>query len=102
VATFWEVVGWAAAVLLVGAYGLVATRRLDARSAAYHVMNLIGAVTLAAYSIYKSALPQLALNGFWAVIAVVGVALAVLATRGLTNARVEPDPEPGVEPVREA
>lgn len=100
-ALFWEIIGWGAAVLLVGAYGLVATRRLDAGSTAYHVMNLIGAIALAAYSVYKAALPQLALNAFWGAIALVGVVISVLAARGLTNARVEPDPAPGEEPVRE-
>ncbi len=97
----WEIVGWGSAVVLVGAYALVATHRLEARSATYHVLNLAAALGLAAYSVVKMAWPQVALNAFWAAIAIVGVLLAVSAARGLTSAAVEPDPEPGVEPVRE-
>lgn len=97
----WEFIGWGSAVVLVGAYALVATHRLEARGVRYHALNLIAALGLAAYSAVKMAWPQVALNAFWAAIAVVGVILAVGAARGITNARVEPDPEPGVEPVRE-
>ena len=81
--TLWEVVGWTCTVLLVGAYALVATRRLDARSPMYHVLNLVGAIGLAAYSLYKVAWPQLALNLFWGVVAVVGIVIAVVAARRL-------------------
>ena len=54
-AMLWESIGWISTVLLVGGYALVATRRLDARSPTYHVLNLVGAIGLAAYSLYKVA-----------------------------------------------
>jgi len=97
----WEVVGWGGAVLLVTAYALVATHRLDARSKTYHLMNLGAAVLLTVYSIVKFAWAQVALNAFWGAVAVIGIILAITAARGLTTAAVEPGVEPGVEPVRE-
>ncbi len=101
VSIFWEVVGWAGAVLLVSAYALVATHRLDARGRTYHGMNLVAAVALSAYSVVKVAWAQVALNAFWGAVAVVGIILAITSARGLTTAAVEPDLEPGAEPVRE-
>lgn len=89
---FWEVVGWAAAVLLVGAYALVATRRLDANSPTYHVLNLVGAIGLAAYSLYKVAWPQFALNLFWGGVALIGVIIAVVAGRRLRSGFPEEAP----------
>ena len=81
--TLWEVIGWTCTVLLVGAYALVATRKLDARSPTYHVLNLIGAIGLAAYSLYKVAWPQFALNLFWGAVALIGIVIAVVAARRL-------------------
>jgi hypothetical protein len=81
--TVWEVIGWTCTVLLVGAYALVATRRLDATSPTYHVLNLVGAIGLAAYSLYKVAWPQFALNLFWGGVALIGIVIAVVAARRL-------------------
>ena len=85
--TLWEVIGWTCTVLLVGAYALVATRKLDARSPTYHVLNLIGAIGLAAFSIYKTAWPQVALNAFWGGVAVIGIGIAVVAARRIRAGR---------------
>ena len=85
--TVWEVIGWTCTVLLVGAYALVATRKLDARSPTYHVLNLIGAIGLAAYSLYKVAWPQFALNLFWGAVALIGIVIAVVAARRLRSDR---------------
>ena len=79
--TVWEVIGWACTVLLVGAYAMVATHKLDARSPLYHVLNLAGAIGLAAFSIYKTAWPQVALNAFWGGVALIGIVIAVVAAR---------------------
>lgn len=81
----WEIIGWAAAVLLVGAYALVATRRLDARSATYHILNVVGAAGLVAYSIYKMAWPQLGLNLFWGAVGVVGIIIGLRAARSTSD-----------------
>lgn len=99
--TLWEVIGWVCTVLLVGAYALVATRRLDARSPTYHVLNLIGAIGLAAYSLYKVAWPQFALNLFWGAVAMIGIVIAVVAARKLTSGVPAASPEFDERGVRE-
>ena len=85
--TVWEVIGWACTVLLVGAYAMVATHKLDARSPLYHVLNLVGAIGLAAFSIYKTAWPQVALNAFWGGVALIGIVIAVIAARKIRSGR---------------
>lgn len=87
--TMWEVIGWTCTVLLVGAYALVATRKLDARSPTYHVLNLAGAIGLAAYSLYKVAWPQFALNLFWGAVALIGIVIAVVAAKRLASGEPE-------------
>lgn len=99
--TLWEVIGWTCTVLLVGAYALVATRKLDARSPTYHVLNLIGAIGLAAFSIYKTAWPQVALNAFWGGVAVIGIGIAVIAARRITAGRPAAEPALDERGVRE-
>ena len=88
-AMLWESIGWISTVLLVGGYALVATRRLDARSPTYHVLNLVGAIGLAAYSLYKVAWPQFALNFFWGAVALIGIVIAVVAARRIRGDRLE-------------
>lgn len=87
----WEIIGWVAAVVLVGGYTLVATRVLSAHSAVYHVLNLVGAIGLAFYSVYKLAWPQFALNAFWAVVAVIGVLVSIRAVRNLRATETSTD-----------
>lgn len=99
--TLWEVIGWSSTVLLVGAYALVATRRLDARSPTYHVLNLVGAIGLAGFSIYKTTWPQVALNAFWGGVALVGIIVAIVAARRLRSGRPEGAPAFDEEGVRE-
>ena len=100
-ATLWEVIGWTCTVLLVGAYAMVATRKLDARSPTYHVLNLVGAIGLAAFSIYKTAWPQVALNAFWGGVAVIGIGVAVVAARKIRAGRPVADPAVDERGVRE-
>jgi uncharacterized membrane protein YoaK (UPF0700 family) len=92
VTVVWEVIGWTCTVLLVGAYALVATRKLDARSPTYHVLNLVGAIGLAAYSLYKVAWPQFALNLFWGAVALIGIVIAVAAARKISGGARAGDP----------
>lgn len=71
-----EVLGWAGAVALLLAYGLVATRRLRVEGAAYGLLNLGGALGLALNSAVNGAWPSAALNLLWAVIGLVTFARA--------------------------
>ncbi|MGI9196738.1 MAG: CBU_0592 family membrane protein [Candidatus Nanopelagicales bacterium] len=97
----WEILGWAATVLLVGAYALVATHRLDARSTTYHVLNVIGAAGLVSYSIYKLAWPQVALNVFWGAVGVIGILMAIRVARSARKGSAAAGPSFDESGVRE-
>jgi hypothetical protein len=81
VETAFELVGWAGAILLVLAYGLVSAGRLAAAALPFQLLNVAGGVALAANSGYHSAWPSAALNVVWVAVAVGALARARLATR---------------------
>lgn len=69
-----DIVGWAGAVLVLAAYGLVSTRRLDGDSIAYQTLNVAGAAGMLINTYVRGALPSAALNVIW-----IGVGIYVLA-----------------------
>jgi len=69
-----DIVGWAGAVLVLAAYGLVSTKRLDGDSLAYQALNVVGAAGMLINTYVRGALPSAALNVIW-----IGVGLYVLA-----------------------
>jgi hypothetical protein len=69
-----DIVGWAGAVLVLAAYGLVSTKRLDGDSVAYQTLNVAGAAGMLVNTYVRGALPSAALNVIW-----IGVGLYVLA-----------------------
>ena len=80
-----SVMGWVAAVLLIGGYALVAFRVIDAHRPAYHVINLIGSGLLVWYSYVNHVGPQVVLNLFWGAVALVGIVIAIRAARSLAK-----------------
>jgi len=68
--TFVDITGWIGAVLILGAYGLVSTGKLQARSALYQWMNILGAAGLIINSGWMGAWPSAGLNVVWLGIAV--------------------------------
>jgi hypothetical protein len=70
---FIEVVGWTGAALVLVAYGLLSSGRLTGRSAAYQLMNVIGAAGFVVNSGWNGALPSAALNVVWMGIGVVAL-----------------------------
>lgn len=64
-----EAVGWAGAVIILVAYLLLSTGKLPARSIAYQVMNLVGAIGFVINSGWNGAIPSATLNVIWAGIA---------------------------------
>lgn len=68
-----EAVGWLGAALLLGAYFLISSKRVDGRSKTYHLMNLGGGLSIAINSLVNSAFPSTALNAVWSSIAVYGL-----------------------------
>lgn len=65
-----EVIGWAGALLILGAYALLSAGKLKARSRAYHLMNILGAAGFVVNSGYNGALPSAAMNIIWIAIGV--------------------------------
>ncbi|MEZ7128708.1 hypothetical protein ACBR40_25545 [Nonomuraea sp. AD125B] len=74
------VVGWAGAAVLLSAYALVSSGRIQGDGLTYQVMNLFGAVGLMVNSAWSAAWPSAGLNLVWAAIGV--VALVKLAKVG--------------------
>lgn len=60
-----EAVGWAGALLILAAYILLSTGRLDGRSRAYQWMNVTGAAGFVVNSGWNGALPSAVLNIVW-------------------------------------
>jgi hypothetical protein len=69
-----DIVGWAGAVLVLAAYGLVSTKRLDGDSVIYQALNVAGAAGMLINTYVRGALPSAALNVIW-----IGVGIYVLA-----------------------
>lgn len=65
-----EITGWAAAGLILAAYGLLTAGRLTARSPAYQWMNVLGAIGFIVNSGFNGAYPSAVLNVIWAGIGV--------------------------------
>ena len=69
-----EVVGWAGAILILLAYGLLSAGRLNGRSPAYQLMNVAGAAGFIVNGWWHGALPSAALNIIWLLIGVLALA----------------------------
>ena len=60
-----EVIGWAGAVLILGAYALLSANKLRAESVSYQLMNILGAAGFVINSGYNGALPSAVMNVVW-------------------------------------
>lgn len=65
-----DVLGWAGALLLLGAYACVSFRRLRADSVLYQVVNGLGSCFLVVNTVYYHAFPSAFVNVIWICIAV--------------------------------
>lgn len=68
-----DVVGWIGAALLLGAYALVSTKRVEGDSIAYQTLNLLGSAFLIVNSAYYGAYPSVGVNVIWIGIAVFAI-----------------------------
>lgn len=66
--------GWSGTALLLVAYYLVSTRRIEGDSVVYQVLNILGALMLISNSAYFGAYPSVGVNVAW-----IGIALLTLA-----------------------
>jgi len=65
-----DILGWAGAGLLLAAYVLVSSKRLEGDSVAYQLLNLAGSALLIVNSAYYGAYPSVGVNVVWIGIAV--------------------------------
>ena len=63
-----EIIGWGGMALILVAYILLSTGRIDGRSRAYQWMNVVGALCFIINSGYNGAIPSATLNVAWAAI----------------------------------
>ena len=68
-----SVAGWAAAVLILAAYGLLTAGRLTASDPVYQWLNVIGAAGFVVNSGWNGAIPSAVLNVVWAGIGMVAL-----------------------------
>jgi hypothetical protein len=61
-----EIIGWAAAAIILAAYILLSLGRLNGRSYLYQWMNVVGAGGFIVNSGYNGAIPSAVLNVIWA------------------------------------
>jgi hypothetical protein len=80
-----EIVGWVGAVLILVAYGLLSTGKLDGRSPIYQGMNIVGAAGFVVNSGLNGALPSAALNVIW-----IGIGVYALLKNRARAGRVSP------------
>ena len=66
-----EVVGWAAALLILASYLLVSTGKLSGQSVTFQWMNVVGAAGFILNSGWHGAWPSTSLNVAWAAIGLV-------------------------------
>jgi len=71
--TFIEIVGWTGALLILIAYALLSTGRLQGRSRPYQWLNLAGSLGFVLNSGWNGAWPSAALNLVW-----MGIGVATL------------------------
>ena len=79
-----EIVGWAGALLILAAYGLLSAGKLTGQSRSYQWMNVAGAAGFVVNGWWHGALPSTALNVVWMLIG--GIALWRMTRRSSISA----------------
>ena len=65
-----ETIGWISALLILGAYVLLSTERIQSRSRTYQTMNVVGSAGFIVNSGWNGAIPSAALNSVWLLIGI--------------------------------
>ena len=71
---WFDAIGWIGATLLLMAYAMISSKKLEPDSTAYQLLNVIGSVLLVAHTIFYRAYPSSFVNLVWAGIAVFSIA----------------------------
>ena len=73
-----EVIGWAGALAVLVAYGLVSAERVTSRSWTYQLLNIGGAIGLVINSSWNGAVPSAVVNLVW-----IGIGVYALKAGGV-------------------
>jgi hypothetical protein len=73
--TWFDAIGWTGAALLLVAYAMVSSKKLEVDSTAYQLLNIIGSVFLVANTIFYRAYPSSFVNVIWAGIAIFSITI---------------------------
>ncbi|MDJ1466245.1 CBU_0592 family membrane protein [Xanthocytophaga flava] len=65
-----ETVGWIGSVLVVAAYFLNMSGKVDAQSSVYKWLNIVGSAGLIVLTLYHQAIPSAVVNIIWTVIGI--------------------------------
>lgn len=68
--TITQAVGWVGTFLIVFAYYLVSTKKVDGSSKQYQLLNFFGALCVGTNVFYQQAWPAVALQVVWGIIAI--------------------------------
>jgi hypothetical protein len=72
--TMWfEIVGWVGIILIVIAFFLVSSKKVNSQGAIYQFLNLFGAASVFTNVFHQRAWPAVALQIIWGMIAVVSL-----------------------------
>lgn len=65
-----EIIGWTGSAMVVGAYVLNITGKLNVKSPIYIWLNIVGSIFLIGYTFYLKAYPNTVVNLIWVLVAV--------------------------------
>jgi hypothetical protein len=68
-----EIIGWLAAVLIVGAYFFNINGQLKSSSAIYIISNLLGGIFFTINTFFHGAYPSMIVNIIWVIIAIAAI-----------------------------
>ena len=77
---WFDAIGWTGAAFLLVAYAMISSKKLEADSTAYQLLNIIGSLFLVANTIFYRAYPSSFVNVIWT-----GIAVFSIATRRRTS-----------------
>jgi hypothetical protein len=80
-----DAVGWFGAILVLVAYILVSTSRIQATALNYQLLNIVGSLTLLSNSVFYGAWPGGFVNIVWAGIGI--VMIARISRRSVANSQ---------------
>lgn len=67
---FWvDVLGWIGALLILTAYALISSKKVEGNSLSYQLLNIVASILLTANTYYYGAIPSTLVNVIWAIIA---------------------------------